>query len=159
VLTSILWNRAFNRQRKRKYFETTTAATHTNALTAWLISTKIQCSGVTECMGFHLIKFFLVAPIFNDHQETGFFAIFHCLWLGEWLILAHNTTCRSLTCIVKVTSFINPLRWLKFRQEKSTSILKISEFQIEQEKSHKHTHTRTNTQSADILFDNEWTSF
>jgi hypothetical protein len=30
LLTCIIWNRAFNRHRNRKYLETTPAATHTN---------------------------------------------------------------------------------------------------------------------------------
>jgi hypothetical protein len=54
--TCIIWNRAFNRHRNRKYFETTLAATHTNTPTVWLSSMNIQYSGVTECMGFHVSK-------------------------------------------------------------------------------------------------------
>jgi hypothetical protein len=84
---------------------------------------NIQYSGINEYMGSHLSKVLFVAEIFNNHQETLLFAVFHCLSLGEWLILTHNTTHRTLNCLDKVTSFINSLRWLKLCQEKSTYVL------------------------------------
>jgi hypothetical protein len=56
LLTCIIWNRALNRHRNRKYLETTPAAKHTNTPTVWLSSMNIQYSGFSECMGFHLSK-------------------------------------------------------------------------------------------------------
>jgi hypothetical protein len=56
LLTCIIWNRVFNRHRKRKYFESTPEATQTKAPTVCLSSINIQYSGVSECMGFHLSK-------------------------------------------------------------------------------------------------------
>jgi hypothetical protein len=114
-LTCIIWNSAFNRHRNKKYFETTP--------TVWCSFMNILYSSVIERVGFHLSNVLFSSSIFNDHQQTGLFAIFHCLQLGEWLILAHNTIYRTLNCIDKVNSLINNLRWLKFCEEKSTYIL------------------------------------
>jgi hypothetical protein len=123
LLTCIIWNREFNRHRNRKYFETTPVAPQTKSRTVWLSSMNIQYSPVSECMGFHLSKGLFSISNCSWPPGNWIFAIFHCLYEGEWFILAHYTTYRTLNCIDKVAPFINNLRWLKFCQEKSTYIL------------------------------------